>query len=59
MTDLLDTNVWLALADPDHVHHPAATQYWLQQTANKAAFCRVSMIVAHAPFPPHGVREAR
>ncbi|HEX6017900.1 MAG TPA: hypothetical protein VFZ28_07355 [Burkholderiaceae bacterium] len=28
--DLLDVNVWLALAAPSHVHHAAARAYWMQ-----------------------------
>lgn len=28
MTDLPDVNVWLALADENHLHHPRALAYW-------------------------------
>ena len=44
MTDLLDVNVWLALADSDHTHHAVASDYWLEQEASEVAFCRVSMM---------------
>lgn len=42
MTDLLDVNVWLALADADHRQHAVAQAYWLD--ASPVAFCRVSML---------------
>ena len=44
MTDLLDVNVWLALADSDHTHHGVASTYWMEQEASEVAFCRVSMM---------------
>ena len=40
--DLLDVNVWLALAHPGHSHHKAALNYWTTATA-QLAFCRTSM----------------
>ena len=40
--DLLDVNVWLALAHPRHSHHEAAINYWSAATA-QLAFCRTSM----------------
>jgi uncharacterized protein len=40
--DLLDVNVWLALAHPGHTHHAAAKNYW-SSTGAQPAFCRVSM----------------
>ena len=40
--DLLDVNVWLALAHPGHTHHAAAKNYW-SGTKAQPAFCRVSM----------------
>ncbi|MEO6017082.1 MAG: TA system VapC family ribonuclease toxin [Polaromonas sp.] len=40
--DLLDVNVWLALAYPGHSHHKAAKNYWSTATA-QPAFCRTSM----------------
>ncbi len=40
--DLLDVNVWLALAHPGHSHHKAAIHYWYTATA-QLAFCRTSM----------------
>ena len=41
-TDLLDVNVWLALAHVHHPHHTAARQYWAGATV-PLAFCRISM----------------
>ena len=40
--DLLDVNVWLALAHLHHPHHAAAKQYWTS-SAVPLAFCRTSM----------------
>ena len=40
--DLLDVNVWLALAHVRHPHHAAAKQYWTTSLA-PMAFCRTSM----------------
>ena len=40
--DLLDVNVWLALAHPGHMHHAVAKNYWAGAQA-QSAFCRVSM----------------
>ena len=40
--DLLDVNVWLALAHVHHPHHAAAKQYWAGATV-PLAFCRTSM----------------
>lgn len=42
--DLLDINVWLALADENHEHHNRARQYWEQESAERLAFCRVTML---------------
>jgi len=42
MTDLLDINVWLALVDKRHIHHPAASRYWADATVSSRAFCRVT-----------------
>lgn len=44
MTDLLDVNVWLALADERHAHHSAALHYWEHEAADLAVFCRVTML---------------
>ena len=41
--DLLDVNVWLALANPGHTHHAAAKNYW-SGTQAQPVFCRVSML---------------
>ena len=40
--DLLDVNVWLALAHVQHPHHAAAKQYWANAIV-PLAFCSTSM----------------
>jgi toxin-antitoxin system PIN domain toxin len=49
--DLLDINVWLALAVQEHPHHTVAHQYWGEVQTQHAAtrspfvwFCRVTML---------------
>lgn len=42
--DLLDINVWLALADENHENHGRARHYWEQESAARLAFCRVTML---------------
>lgn len=42
--DLPDVNVWLALAVREHVHHEAASRYWMQSAAAQVHFCRVTML---------------
>ncbi len=42
--DLLDLNVWLALACPDHIHHRQAVHYWEQQAAEQVLFCTVTAL---------------
>jgi uncharacterized protein len=42
--DLLDANVWLALAVEAHTHHRRAKAYWHSQAASLAAFCRVTQL---------------
>jgi predicted nucleic acid-binding protein len=44
MTDLLDVNVWLALADENHAYHKTAIAYWQDQSAPEIAFCRVTAL---------------
>ncbi|MEQ1838841.1 MAG: TA system VapC family ribonuclease toxin [Verrucomicrobiales bacterium] len=44
MTDLLDVNVWLALADENHQHHTLAASYWAEQAAPTVVFTRVTML---------------
>jgi len=44
MTDLPDINVWLALVDQRHVHHPLAKAYWARNGAGQIAFCRITML---------------
>ena len=40
--DLLDVNVWLALAIEEHPHHRTATSYWAGHAGTARFFCRVS-----------------
>lgn len=40
--DLLDANVWLALAAEAHSHHKRARAYWENDAGPTAAFCRVT-----------------
>lgn len=42
--DLLDVNVWLALAAPSHVHHAAARDYWMQPGLPRVWFNRMTML---------------
>lgn len=42
--DLLDANVWLALAAEAHTHHHRAQLYWRNEAAPLAAFCRVTQL---------------
>jgi toxin-antitoxin system PIN domain toxin len=42
MNDLLDINVWLALVDKRHIHHPVARQYWEDTSVQNRAFCRIT-----------------
>jgi toxin-antitoxin system PIN domain toxin len=42
--DLLDANVWLALAAEAHTHHPRAALYWHDEAAPLAGFCRVTQL---------------
>jgi toxin-antitoxin system PIN domain toxin len=42
--DLLDANVWLALAAEAHTHHRWARAYWQDEAAPLAAFCRVTQL---------------
>ena len=43
-TDLLDANVWLALAVEAHAHHDRAKAYWEAEAAPASAFCRVTQL---------------
>ena len=43
-TDLLDANVWLALAAAAHAHHRRAAAYWETEAAGISAFCRVTQL---------------
>ena len=43
-TDLLDANVWLALAAEAHAHHGRAKAYWENEPAPVSAFCRVTQL---------------
>lgn len=40
--DLLDVNVWLALAIEEHPHHPLAVDYWNAGAGTARWFCRIS-----------------
>lgn len=42
--DLLDANVWLALAAEAHTHHQRARAYWEAEAAPMSAFCRVTQL---------------
>ena len=42
--DLLDANVWLALAAEAHAHHDFAKAYWEEEAAPVSAFCRVTQL---------------
>lgn len=44
MIDLPDVNVWLALVDGQHPHHPAARVYWATEAAPVTVFNRVTML---------------
>ena len=43
-TDLLDADVWLALAAEAHAHHHRAKVYWEKEAAPASAFCRVTQL---------------
>ena len=43
-TDLLDANVWLALAAGGHAHHDRAKAYWEREAAPVSAFCRLTQL---------------
>jgi toxin-antitoxin system PIN domain toxin len=43
-TDLLDVNVWLALAAGAHTHHDRAKDYWEKEAAPVSAFCRLTQL---------------
>ncbi len=47
--DLLDVNVWLALAVEAHTHHAPAQAYWQEEAAVTVAFCRMT----HLAFLRH------
>ena len=42
--DLLDVNVWLALAIEEHPHHRPAASYWGSGAETARFFCRVSAL---------------
>ena len=67
--DVPDLNLWLALVDVDHVHHPRAYLYWKSEAARDVAFCRVTMlgllrlltnsrVMSGSPFTPSEAWEA-
>jgi uncharacterized protein len=62
--DLLDVNVWLALAAADHPHHERARDYLREQSGPEVAFCRITVlglvrhltnpaVMRHAALPSH------
>jgi hypothetical protein len=44
LTDLLDVNVWVALAVESHIHHARAEQYWRNEADSKIAFTTVTCL---------------
>jgi toxin-antitoxin system PIN domain toxin len=42
--DIPDINVWLALLDPNHFHHAAASRYWEDHPESELAFSRITML---------------
>ena len=42
--DLLDANLWLALAHESHTHHQRAQRYWDSEGLPTAGFCRVTQM---------------
>ena len=42
--DLLDANLWLALATEAHAHHDRAEAYWNNEAAAISAFCRLTQL---------------
>jgi len=43
-TDLPDVNVWLALTVQNHPRHERARRFWHDESADRVAFCRVTML---------------
>lgn len=41
--DLPDVNLWVALVDKRHQHHPMAHAYWSQNGETPLAFCSTTM----------------
>jgi len=42
--DLVDANVWLALAFSDHIHHAQAAAWFDAQVEDSCGFCRVTQM---------------
>jgi uncharacterized protein len=42
--DLPDVNVWLALLNPQHVHHASAQRYWNEAGSQRIVLCRTTML---------------
>jgi uncharacterized protein len=42
--DLLDVNIWLALAAESHAHHNRAIAYWNHEAAQISGFCRITQL---------------
>ena len=43
MTQLLDVNVWVAAAAPDHLHHQTVSA-WMNTQQETLAFCRITQM---------------
>lgn len=42
--DLLDVNVWVALSASEHPLHPRARRYWRDESGERLALCRVTVL---------------
>jgi toxin-antitoxin system PIN domain toxin len=42
--DMLDVNVWFALAIEDHPFHERAAEYWQNESSERFAFCRITAL---------------
>ena len=42
--DLPDVNVWISLSSPAHRHYDRAQQYWIEESAARINFCRVTSL---------------
>jgi toxin-antitoxin system PIN domain toxin len=44
MTYFPDVNLWIALAYPGHIHHPAALHWFGEAPEDELAFCRITQM---------------